>query len=151
MFGAFNPWMDQERHRGWLNQHAENSSRLAQSYAVFDTTGWGEVAFDQCFLFDLTFIEPPVIAYGFGVGLVGGAEMNNDQLVDTRFPRCSGGVYRYKTDKRGFYLGAYCFVTVDTKSPFIPTAMPEPNYQISHWFTFTGIALKDLPADLLNE
>lgn len=136
------PWFDQERHRSWLNQQAENSGRLAQAYAKFSTTGWGETAFENGFTFELSFIEPPVVAYGF--------EIDGDTLVDTRFPRCSGGVYKFRTNSKGFYTGAWCMVTVDTKSPFITTTEDEPNYTIYHWFTFTGIAIKDLGSQVTD-
>lgn len=140
-----NPWLDQQRQREWVNQHAENSGRLAQAWGVFDSKGWGEKAFKRCFNFDLSFIEPPVVAYGF--------ELDGDTLIDTRFPRCSGGVYRYKTNSRGFYTGAWCFVTVSTQDYYVPLsgepeAAKDPKYDISHWFTFTGIALKDLGSDV---
>lgn len=135
-----NPWLDQERHRGWLNQQAENSGRLAQAYATYESTGWGEIAFETCFDFELWFIEPPAVTYGF--------EMDGDTLVDTRFPRCSGGAYKYRRNRQDFYIGAYVFVTVDTKSPYITTTELEPNYVISHWFTFTGLALKSIGTDL---
>jgi len=152
MTGGYEPWRDIERHRGWINQNAENTGRLAQAYAVFETTGWGETAFEDCFDFRLTFVEVPVVAYGSRLISASALPDDNEdeKLVDTRFPRCSGMVYEYRQNSQGFYVGAWCLATVDTRSPYITTTITDdPNYTIEHWFTFTGIALKDLPAEAM--
>ena len=152
LVGGWDPFRDMERRRGWVNQNAENSGRLAHAYAVFETTGWGEAAFEDCFEFRLTFVEVPVVSYGSRIISASNLPVDNedDVLVDTRFPRCSGMVYQYKQDNRGFFTGAWCLATVDTRSPYVPTTVTEdPGYAIEHWFTFSGIALKDLPAEAM--
>lgn len=150
---GYDPWRDIERHRSWVNQVNENAGRLAQAFGVFETTGWGETAFEDVVEFGITFIQPPALGYGFRI--VSAADLpdgNEDEtLVDTRFPRCSGGIHEYKQDSRGFYTGAWCLATVDTLSPYISTVYPDPNYLIEHWFTFTGVALKMLPAEAMRE
>jgi len=136
-----------ERRRSQVNQIGENTPRLAQAWATFRTTGWGEKAFEDCYEFDLTFAERPYVQYGMVVlsnGLEGGPAAN-DVLVDTRFPRCSGGVFQWKVNHRGFYTGAWCFVTVETASPFISAQEVEPNYVIQHHFQFSAIGIKDMP------
>jgi hypothetical protein len=138
------PLQAQTDYRALVSQTRENSTRFAQAFGSFDTTGWGEVAFEDCFEFGLTFIEEPFPAYSFSVEL----EENDDPLVDTRFPRCSGGIWKWKRNKRGFYVGAWCLVTVESQSAFITTAEPEPDYPLRHFFTFSGKAMKDLPSHL---
>ena len=139
-----NPLQSQDDQRSLIAQTRENSTRFGEAFAFFDTTGWGETAFEECYVFDMTFIQPPFVSYSFSVEL----EENDDPLVDGRFPRCSGGIYKWKRDKRGFYVGAWCLVTVETQSPFILTTEVEPNYPLRHYFRFCGKAMKDLPAHL---
>jgi hypothetical protein len=143
-----NPWLDMERRRSEVNRHGENAPRLANAWASYKTTGWGEVSFPNCHEFDLTFAERPYTHYGHVVlsnSLPVTSPGSDEVLIDTRFPRCSGGVYQWKVNSRGFYTGAWVYVTVDTQSPFIQAVYEEPNYTIQHHFTFEGIGIKDLP------
>lgn len=133
------PFDDLERRRSKVVQQAENSGRHAVVMGTFNTTGWGEVAFEDRVNFGLRFIEVPTITYSMYI--------DGDTLVDTRFPRCQGGVYKWQKDKRGLYIGAFCFVTVETKSPFVTTTEPEPGYSIVHHFTFQGQAIKVIADD----
>jgi hypothetical protein len=130
----------------WTGQTAENSSRLAFAWGTFTSTGWGELAYPEPVDFGLTFVEEPIVAYGFA--LVGG-----DKLVDNRFPRAQGGVYEWRIDGRGFYIGAHVFACVETVSALItaPYGDPDPNYELKHHFTFSGIALKDIGADRFRD
>jgi hypothetical protein len=139
--GPSNPLQHLDSQRALINQTRENSTRFAESFATLNTTGWGEFAFDACFEFGLTFIQMPHVSYSWS--------LDGDTLVDTRFPRAGGGVYRWKQDKRGFYVGAWMCLTVDTQSPYIDIGSePQPNYTMTHYFTFAGKAIKDLPAHL---
>lgn len=141
---SFDPWDSFRKHEANDRRHLENSARLAEAYGFFDTSGWGEFAFETCHKFGLTFIEEPVIAYGYS--------LDGDALVDLRFPRAWGMVYKWKQDVRGYYVGAWVAIVVDTLSPATIAAVPEddPGYDLNHTFTFTGIALKDLPTDVLD-
>lgn len=132
------PWEDFERHRGYVNQQAENASRHALAMGTFLTTGWGEVVFSDCFDFEMTFTERPTVSYGVSLG-------GDNDLVATRYPRATGGVYRWKQDVHEFYTGAWCYVTIDTRSPFIATSEAEPGYTLYHDFLFQGNAVKVLP------
>ena len=132
-----------ERRRQQVQQVNENSARLAQAFAMYDSTGWGEFTVQAVFDFGLTFVEEPVVAYCYA--------LDGDTLVDTRFPRAWGGVYKWKLDSKGFYTGAWVFFVVETRSSFIETSAAEPGYEINHYFTFTGIAYKDLPTYLFDE
>lgn len=151
-----NPWIDFERRRGDVNRHGENSPRLAQAWADYTTTGWGEVAFPDCFDFNLTFAERPFVSYSYKVirhqlSPDTYPELVDDVLVDTRFPRCHGGVYDWQMNSRGFYIGAWMFVTIQTQDPWITTTYPDPNYVIQHHFTFAAMGIKDLPDYQVDE
>lgn len=137
-----NPWLSMEGHRSRLRQHQENTARLAQSFAEYSTSGWGETRIQTITEFNCTFIERPHVSYGYSV--------DGDTLVDTRFPRCWGGVYRWKTNPRGHYTGAWVFIVAETMSYQLNTDKEEPGYDLSHYFTFTGVAMKDLPEYLLD-
>lgn len=131
-FFGINPIMEaMEQRRGYVEQLRQNTSRLAQSYNFVETTGVGSIRLATVVRFYCTFIEKPVVSYGFTV---------ESELVDDDFPQSCGGVYSWLLDSRGFYLGAYVFVKVD--------ATEDPTIQ--HDFTFTGIAMKDLPDYLLD-
>jgi len=135
-------WQQLQGHREYLRSNAENQTRGAYAYGKFKSTGWGEIAFDKAFMFGLTFLDEPFVQYGFSLN------EEDTPLVDTRFPRVSGGVCRWVQDKRGYYVGAFCFCTVDTRSFMISTSEEEPNYSIDHYFTFNGLAKKDLSEHL---
>ena len=123
---------------GWKSQVAENSARLAFAYGRAETTGWGELKISECLLFDCSFIKQPFVAYSFS--------LDGDTLVNTRYPICSGGVVKWRTNLRGMFIGAWVMVTVQDRNPYInPTTLVHPNYAISHDFTFSGIAMKDIP------
>lgn len=150
VFGYESPHIAQTVRRQQINQVAENSARQANAWAAFVTTGWGEVAFPDCYEFDLTFAEQPFVAYSCWVQRNALAD-EDEILVPTRFPRCTGGVWGWKQNSRGFYTGAWCYVTVDTQSPFIVTVEADPTYTIQHHFTFDGLGIKDLPDYQVDE
>lgn len=139
----FNAWTHLRLEESRRMAQAENTGRLAFAYGQASTTGWGELEIPSCIDFELTFIEMPYVAYGFAV--------DGESLVDTRFPRCSGGVSRWRQDTNGYYVGAWVFVTVETQSPYIATTEVEPGYPIDHFFSFSGIALKNVSPYLLDD
>lgn len=136
------PWQNMEDRRRQLLQTQENSTRLAQAFAHFTTTGWGEWTIPHVVRFDCTFVEKPTVAHGYAI--------EDEDLVDTRFPRGWGGVYRWQQNYKGFYTGAWVFFIVETQSLTIDTFEDEPGYTLTHFFHFTGMALKDVPAHLLE-
>lgn len=143
---------DRER---WNSQTAENAARGAWAWGTVHTHGWGEIVLPEPIMFGLTFVHPPVTAYGFALN-------DDDQLVEGRFPRCSGGVLRWVMTPGEFYIGAHVFVTVATADPMLASqawvkksleAVPpavtvpddyqdDPGYDITHSFTFNALALK---------
>lgn len=132
-----------ERER-WNSQVAENSARGAWAWGTAHSKGWGEILIEDPIEFGITFVQEPVVAYGFALD-------DEDQLVDGRFPRCNGGVVRWMRNAQDFYIGAWAFVTVSTADPLlaaqsldVPTDFAlNPNYDITHSFTFSGLAIKD--------
>lgn len=131
-FGA-NPIVnDMEQVRARREQTRENQARLAYSYSTIDTTGAGRILVPKGMMFDCTFVEMPRISYGY--------YCDGDQFVGTTYPGSTGGVFRWMTDRFGFYIGAWVFVVITGG-----------NYKIKHDFTFSGIAYKDLPAHLVDQ
>lgn len=124
-------------------QQAENSSRLAWSFGVATSNGWGESKIGDPLMFDAPFIDRPYVSHSYFV--------DDDDIIATRFPRAFGGVYRWVVEET-LYVGAHVFVVVETQSPFIPTDVPkDPGYNIEHHFTFAGIGIKSIPAHLLDD
>lgn len=156
-------FLAQEQRRRFLTDTAENSARYASSFVTFHTSGWGEFQSPDAQYFDTTFIKVPSIAHSF--------YMDGDALVDGRFPRVTAGVYRWVQNERDHYIGAYLFFVVETTglqfqaTYVLPTAAdgnvalvsskvpvpPDPNYDLVHSFTFTGVAMKTLPSRALAD
>jgi hypothetical protein len=136
------PFVALEMRRRRVSQDQENSARLAQTFAFYTTTGWGEFKDPEVINFDCTFIHEPYIAHGYST--------NGDKLVLTRYPRAWGFVFQWKQDNRGYYVGAWVATVVETQAFDIPTTELDPGYSIDHSFTFTGIAIKDLQVELME-
>lgn len=128
----------------WREQTAENSARQASVWVTAISTGWGEFVLEDEIDFGVTFVEPPMVGYGMV------ADQSTD-LVETRYPKAHGGVYRWKTDDNGHCIGATVFVVVDTMSPELEPAVEDPGYQLEHHFHFSGIALKDIHPDRFDD
>lgn len=137
----------------WNSQNRENSARGAWAWGTATTNGWGELLFPKPIRFGLTFVTPPFVSYSWVMH-------DDDDLVDNRFPRCSGGVARWMQDKRDFYTGAYVMVTVATADPLLgalsldkaeTTYLTDPGYGIDHHFTFFGLAIKDINAQRFED
>lgn len=140
---------DLERRRGEVERTRENSSRLAEAFAKFETTGQGSMEFEDRIDFGLTFIEEPYMAYGAQIDIDDLSELLDVDPNDTPpLPLCSGLVTKWDQDDRDFYLGAWVAVTVyfpPTSSIVVPIDL-QPTMQ--HFFSFTGTAMKDVPPDL---
>lgn len=128
----------------WRQRNNENVARLAVVRAQFSSAGWGEYDAEDMFEFGVSFLNEPTVGYGMA--------LDGDTLVSLRYPRCTGGVYRWQTNTKDHYTGAWCFFVVDTRSPADIAGVPadSPNYDITHYFTFTGLAIKQLNEDKLD-
>lgn len=155
-----------ERRRAEITRHAENSARYASSYVSYKTTGWGEFLSEDAQYFTTTFVKRPSVSHCLS--------LDGDELIDGRYPRVTAGVHKWLQDADGFYTGAWLFVVVETfgfqsqKTFVMPTSEstrvavptidlvsgalpPDPNYEIIHDFTFTGVAMKAIPSYLLEQ
>lgn len=119
--------------QGREEQIRENSARHATSYAQVTTHGAGEILVATVVPFDCTFVETPRVAYGFSI--------DGDDLVDGLFPISCGAVWKWQQDHREYFLGAYVYFVVNGAT----------DLDLVHDFTFTGIAIKDLPEHLLED
>lgn len=136
-----------ESRRRHADQVRENSARIAQQFATFDTTGQGSVAFEDKVDFQVTFIEKPMVAYA--------GELDIDDLADVQnveagempmLPISCGFVTDWDIDTRGYYVGAWCAVRVY----FPPEDLVDVtlDVEMTHNFTFAAIALKDVDTTL---
>jgi hypothetical protein len=126
---------NQEDRRGFLDSVAENTGRHAIAYGHFDTTGAGEIENPKVLSFGIPFIERPAVAYSY--------YLDDADMVDTRWPRCWGGILGWDQDENGLYTGAHAFVVVETTSINVVTeVVDDPYYTITHFFTFNGMGLK---------
>lgn len=152
-----------ERQRAQIIRDSENAARYASSYVSFKTTGWGEFVSPDCQYFTTTFVKRPSVSHG--------VSLDGDTLVAGRFPRVTAGVHKWLINTDGFYIGAWLFFVIETLGVqtsrtyvlpqtesekvgvvSIPVPLPaDPNYELIHDFTFTGIAMKAIPAHLLEE
>lgn len=139
-----------QRQRSQAEQTAENTARTAWSWGSFDTTGSGEIVLATPQAFTCTFIYEPDIAHGFSID-------PSTPPKAGRFPRVSAGVSGWVKNSQGFFTGAYVFFAIDTSGPDVdpgPSTTggvnslndPPPSYLLHHTFTFSGVALKDLPS-----
>ena len=151
-----------EQRRSHLQSVAENTARYASSFVTWKTEGWGEFLCDEVQYFDTTFIKQPSVAHSFS--------LDGDVLVPGRFPRVTAGVHKWLTNHEGFFTGAWLFFVVETTgiqnraTYVLPTSAdgsvglvtapvpipPDPNYEIVHSFIFTGVAMKAIPAYILE-
>lgn len=105
---------DLDKRRERANQNAENSARLAQSYATFITTGVGSYQHHKRVKFGTTFIEQPMVSYGCVVDIEALADAlgYGEDSEDIPLPLCTGYVTEWDQDDRGFYIGCWIAVRV---------------------------------------
>ena len=141
---------DMERRDSERERHKENAARLAFSFFSFDSTGSGSVEWADRVDFGATFVEKPYVAYG--------AELNLDHLAELLgldsgvddvpdLPISTGFVTEWDQDERGFYLGCWCAVSVSVAASELPVTS-FALMEMAHHFTFSGIAIKDVPIDV---
>lgn len=132
-----------ERRRAEISRHRENSARRAEVSAKFETVGAGAKEFEDRIDFGLTYTEEPHVAYGSALDLDHLAELLDlAPGTDPPLPLCSGMVTDWDRDDRDFYVGAWVAVRV-----FFPEAVTVDELVMSHYFTFSAIAIKDIPTE----
>jgi hypothetical protein len=120
-------------------RNRENRGRMASASASFDTTGIGVVEFPDRISFGMTFIESPRPHYGSfcdASALRDAAGLTDAD--DLPLPMCSGSVVEWDQDENDHYVGAW--VAVQVQGTVVDTA-------VTHFFDFTGVAIKDIPHD----
>lgn len=126
---------DQHRHR-------ENRGRLAHAYARFMTTGVGSFEFEDRIDFETIFLERPFIAIGHQLDAQAFTMTYEDEDGDEDYldlPQCTGYVTEWDQSSHDHYIGCWVAVVVqlDVEMAEVPT--------IYHDFTFSAIAIKDVP------
>jgi hypothetical protein len=132
--------------QGYVQSVEENSGRHAVVYGSFLTTGSGEIVNPDPLLFNVAFVHMPAVSYSYYV--------DDEDLVDTRWPRCWGGILGWETtnnDDFDLYIAATAFVIVETTSfEQVTDNTDEIIYTIRHFFTFNGVALKSVTTDFTS-
>lgn len=123
-----------DRQRQYLDQIAENSGRLARVAVFYDTTGNGETTVQKPIEFGLTFTEMPSVVMG--------SSLLSGQLVRRKLPNTSAGVWKWKIDPKGYYVGAHIYIVVDSAGQ---------DYNLRHSIVFEGDAIKLVAAEALND
>lgn len=134
---------DQEKRRGFIDATRENTGRHAVAYGSFTTTGWGELSNPDPLIFGVPFSVMPAVSYSYMI--------EEEDMVDTRWPRCWGGVCGWEMNEHDLYIGASAFVIVETTSFEQASVVTTPfESTIRHFFTFNGTALKFVPDDFAS-
>lgn len=133
-----------QRREAEIARNKENKARLAGVYAEFDTEGMGTVEFSDRINFGLRFVQKPFPAYAAEIDpdLVRDAVEDEDD-GDVLLPQTSGFVTEWDRDEKGHYVGAWVAVAV-TYPDSIPVDAQIP---VTHYFTFTAVAIKEIPVD----
>lgn len=134
---------DVDRRRERRERDSENSARLAQAHAIFTSTGTGSMQHNRKIKFGTTFVEMPVVSHACYMDTEALADQLEvgEEADDLPMPLCTGIVTEWDQDDRDFYIGCWIGVAVYFASGFTGAAV------IDHHFTFSGIAMKDIPTD----
>lgn len=119
-------------------QIRENQARHAETVIRVESVGTGGAILPDPITFDTAYTARPSVTHG--VALLGG---DPGALV----PLCSGGVYRWVTDERGFYTGAWVFVRIETPDGVTlehSIIISGPAYKVLGERAATGLDLLDL-------
>lgn len=134
------------RQRDRERQFAENSGRQATAYVTYTTEGAGDIVLDGALGFSTEFVEEPALATG--------VVLNKPPSEKFLMPRTTAGVYRWERNERGFYIGAFMFITVDI--PPRPghegdPSLPKAKARLIHHFFFTALSYKQVGGDAMAE
>lgn len=136
---------DLDARRERAAQDKENSARLAHSYATFTTTGQGSIQHPKRVAFDTTFTEKPFVQHGCVVDVDALGDALGQDSEDVTLPLVTGYVTEWDQDDRDFYVGCW----IGARVAFLPDDLVDVEAQpsIEHHFTFSAIAIKDIPTD----
>jgi hypothetical protein len=97
-------WQEQQAFTAQREMLLAQGARVGRSKHKVRTKGRGDLRIASPVNFALTFVEEPI--FTSGVALTGG------NLVEHLYPLATVGVYQWKRDSRGMYVGAYVWVSV---------------------------------------
>lgn len=152
---ALTVWDEQANFEAYKNNIAANGARNGRSLHRVISKGAGQTHIVQPLAFQLTFVQQPTFTSGVA--------LSSGQLQDGGYPIVSVGVYKWQTDARGFYRGAYLWVGVTAA----PTGVSSDNtllgaesaeimaiilssLELEHHLCFEGMAIRDVDVDQLN-
>lgn len=147
---ALTTYDEQAFYKDYQDNLAKNGARTGRSLHRLLSKGAGQSHIIQPLKFQITFTAQPT--FTSGIALAAG------QLVDGCYPICSVGVYKWQTDARKFYIGAYVWVAVTNAPTSLHTGgftQPEIVYtqagmnqlELEHHLCFEGLALRDVNYD----
>lgn len=122
----------------------ENEAREAHSLHTLESTGVGETIEPEALMFPNPFVFKPALSYGAEITVLPDQELWG-------LPRPSGAVMRWEINDRGFFLGAFVYVTVDLEPAEGVTPEVQPNVRVEHHFRFSSLAYKDLGDKVLDQ
>lgn len=128
----------------------ENSARPAVSEHTIISTGTGQTRVKSPILFSMHFREQPHFTSGC-------LTVKNPYPKVFHDPVGQTGVWAWKRDGKGYYVGAYVWWRVD--SYMLDTvdlndsgaANPVPAMQVEHHLSFSAVGFKDLPKQGLTD
>jgi len=129
-----------DRHR-----NRENAARLCHVSSRFRTDGQGTVEFEDRVEFGVTFVERPFIQSGWQIDLDQARDaLDVSSNADVNLPQATGYVTEWDMTERDHYVGCWVAVSVSYSVEYPADAQ----VRIWHDFTWSAIALKDMPTEL---
>lgn len=120
----------------------QNASRLAMSTHRLDTTGVGKYTVTDPLIFDVVFLEAPMMVCGAAVVTA---------LTPEWYPPLAGAVVlRWQVNSKGHYTGAFIGLNVSIEAAENSYA-DFPELQMQHHLLFMGIGFKDLGPEVSTE
>lgn len=116
----------------------DNSSRAAYAEMTYIVQGTGQRRITKPLEFPVVFRSEPHVTMGFSV-------IRNPDSDGWHDPIASIGIYAWKRNKRGLYLGAFIYVRVDADPVSSVIEGPPPNdFRTQIYLTFSGKAVKNV-------
>lgn len=136
-----------QRRQDALTRNRENHGRMASVSTEFNTVGVGTYEGEDAVDFGVTFIEKPRPHYCTEIDVAALRElMDVDEGDPVDLPNCSGAVVEWDIDGDGYYVGAWCAVTVSSAYVDVDVDLASL-IEVTHHFDFTAVGLKQIPAD----
>lgn len=136
-----------QRRQDALARNRENHGRMASASTEFYTTGVGTYEAEEPVDFGLIFVEKPRPHYCTEIDTTALRElMDIDEGDPVDLPNCSGAVLDWDIDDNGYYVGAWCAMTISSAYLAVDVDLASL-IEVTHHFDFHGTGLKMLPED----